>query len=244
VNGSKTFFGAGLPYCDISELKGKLIVLEGTDGVGRSSQIVELKKWLEYKGFGVYTTGLARSPLMGKVIERAKLGHNLNVLTYSLLYLADFADRLEHEVIPALRSGFIVLADRYMYTSIARAVVRGADREWIRNCFSIALQPDLVIYLKIRVKELIPRVINSRNLTEKYWEAQGGEGMDYWESGMDMGMGGDLYDSFVKYQKNILSEFDQMSEEFAFSHVDASQSFETTNEHCKRLILPVIEDAA
>ena len=111
---NKLFFGEGLPYCDISDLKGKLIVIEGTDGVGRSSQIEELKKWLEFKGFGVFTTGLARSPLMGKVIEAAKMGHNLNFYTYSLLYLADFEDRLEHEIIPALRSGFIVLADRDM----------------------------------------------------------------------------------------------------------------------------------
>ena len=230
------FFGEGLPYCDISELKGKLIVIEGTDGVGRSSQVEELKTWLEFKGFGVHTTGLARSPLMGKAIERAKLGHNLNVLTYSLLYLADFADRLEHEVVPALRAGFIVLADRYMYTSIARAVVRGADRDWVRRCFSIALRPDLVIYLKIRVKELVPRVVSG-------WQARSGEGMDYWESGMDLGLGGDLYDSFVRYQKKILAEFDKMNEEFGFSEVDASRSFEETSERCKQLVLPVIENA-
>lgn len=238
------FFGEGLPYSDISDLKGKLIVIEGTDGVGRSSQVAELKKWLEYKGFGVFTTGLARSPLMGKVIESAKMGHNLNVLTYSLLYLADFADRLEHEIIPALRSGFIVLADRYMYTSIARAVVRGADWEWIRNSYGIALEPDLVIYLKISVKDLVPRVINSRNLTEKYWEAGSGQGMDYWESGMDIGTGFDFYDSFVKYQKAILSEFDKMKTEFGFKTVDASDTFEKTNEQCKQLILPVIKDEA
>src|SRR5512139_3999477 len=102
----RLFYGHGLPYEDVSDLSGRLIVIEGTDGVGRSTQMEELKKWLEVKGHGVLTTGWTRSPLMGKAIEEAKSGHTLNIHTYSLLYAADFADRLEHEVIPALRSGF------------------------------------------------------------------------------------------------------------------------------------------
>lgn len=240
IKENKVFFGEGLPYVDANDMKGKLIVIEGTDGVGRSSQIEELKRWLEIKGFGVHTTGLARSPLMGKVIEEAKNGHSLNVNTFSLLYLADFADRLEHEIIPALKSGFIVLADRYMYTSFARAAVRGADREWVRQCYGFALEPDLVLYMKINTKDLIPRVITPNNMTVRYWEAGAGEGMDYWESGMDLRMGNDFYDSFVQYQTKILEEFDRMTQEFGFQVIDASQKFDDINGLFKKAITTVI----
>jgi len=238
----KIFYGVGLPYVDVSDVNGKLIVIEGTDGVGRSTQIEELKKWLEVKGYGVVTTGWTRSPLMGKAIDEAKSGHTLNVNTYSLLYAADFADRLEHEIIPALRSGFVVLADRYSYTAFARSVVRGADRQWIRKVFGYSLDPDAVFYMRINIEDLIPRVINSQMLHKRYWEEQSGEGMDYWESGMDLHLGDDFYDSFVEYQKAILKEFDKMTSEFEFQVVDAAKSFEEINRALKQGILAVLED--
>lgn len=238
----KIFFGVGLPYVDVSDLKGKLIVIEGTDGVGRSTQIEELKKSLEIKGHGVQSTGWARSPLMGRVIEDAKAGHSLNVNTFSLLYAADLADRLEHEIIPALKSGFIVLADRYIYTALARGVVRGADGNWLRDVFGFALEPDLVFYMKIGIENLIPRVINSQTLIERYWETESGEGMDYWESGMDLKLGEDFYDSFVEYQKRVLSEFDKMAKEFRFQVVDAAKGFEEVNRKLKEGILSVLEN--
>lgn len=240
----KVFFGEGLPYVDVSDLAGKLIVIEGTDGVGRSTQIAELKKWLEVQGHGVATTGWTRSPLMGKAIEEAKSGHSLNVHTLSLLYAADFADRLEHEIIPALKAGFVVLADRYIYTAFARAVVRGADRDWIRKAYGFALEPDAVFYMKIGIESLVPRVINSQTLTERYWTDRTGEGMDYWESGMDLRLGEDFYDSFVEYQKRILEEFDRMGTEFAFTTVDASESFAATNARLKKGIAEVLETPA
>ena len=236
------FYGFGLPYVETEDLSGKLIVVEGTDGVGRSTQIDDLKKWLEVKGFGVVTTGWTRSPLMGKAIDEAKSGHTLNVNTFSLLYAADFADRLEHEIIPALRSGFIVLADRYIYTAFARSAVRGANRHWIRKVFGFALNPDAVFYMRIGVEDLIPRVINSQTLQKRYWEELSGEGMDYWESGMDMRLGGDFYDSFVEYQKRILKEFDKMTKEFYFQTIDASKNFEEINRDLKEGILGILED--
>jgi dTMP kinase len=236
------FFGTGLPYVDISDLSGKLIVVEGTDGVGRSMQLEDIKKWLEVRGYGVSTTGWTRSPLMGKAIEEAKSGHTLNVNTFSLLYAADFADRLENEIIPALKAGFIVLADRYIYTAFARAIVRGADRKWIRKVFGFALEPDVVFYMKIEIENLIPRVINSQTLHERYWLDGSGEGMDYWESGMDLRMGEDFYDSFIEYQKKILEEFDTMAKEFKFKIVDASRSFEDTNKKLKEGILSALEN--
>ena len=239
--GKPKYFGEGLPYVDMSDLRGKLIVIEGTDGVGRSSQIADLKQWLEVNGHGVATTGWTRSPLLGQTIDDAKAGHTLNVSTFSLLYAADFADRLEHEVIPALKAGFIVLADRYVYTAFARAMVRGANRDWIRKVYGFALEPDAVFYMKIRMENLIPRVINSENLHERYWGDGSREGLDYWESGMDLRLGDDFYDSFVAYQKKMLAEFDRMSEEFNFNVVTASRSFAETNRKLKEGILAVLE---
>ncbi|MCI0707268.1 MAG: thymidylate kinase [Ignavibacteriae bacterium] len=238
----KSFFGTGLPYLDVSDLTGKLIVIEGTDGVGRSSQIDELKKWLEVKGYAVTTTGWTRSPLLGTAIETAKSGHSLNVNTFSLLYAADFADRIEHEIIPALKAGFIVLADRYIYTAFARAIVRGADPLWIREVYGFALEPDAVFYMDVKIENLIPRVINAETLIEHYWENQSGEGMDYWEAGMDLKLGEDVYDSFVKYQKRVLDQFDLMAREFQFVIVDATQEFSAINSTLKTGILSVLED--
>ncbi|MGA2669023.1 MAG: dTMP kinase [Ignavibacteria bacterium] len=238
----KIFYGKGLPYVDTSDITGKLIVIEGTDGVGRSTQMEMLKQWLEVKGYGVVTTGWTRSPLMGSSIDEAKEGHSLGMLTFSLLYAADFADRLEHEVIPALKAGFIVLADRYIYTAFARSVVRGADREWIRQLFGFALEPDAVFYLNIDIENLIPRVINTDTLMERYWEDGSVAGLDYWESGMDMNLGDDFYDSFVEYQKKILEEFDIMSKEYNFKVLDASKNFEETNRKLKEGILQVLKD--
>jgi dTMP kinase len=238
----KIFYGKGLPYVDVSDIRGKLIVIEGTDGVGRSTQMEMLKQWLEIKGYGVVTTGWTRSPLMGKLIDAAKEGHSLSMLTFSLLYAADFADRLEHEVIPALKAGFIVLADRYIYTAFARSAVRGADREWIRQLFGFALEPDAIFYMKIDIENLIPRVINTDTLMERYWQDGSGAGLDYWESGMDMKLGDDFYDSFVEYQKKILDEFDLMAKEFGFKVLDASKNFEDTNKKLKEGILQVLKD--
>jgi dTMP kinase len=236
------FYGYGLPYADISELSGKLIIIEGTDGVGRSTHIEELKKWLEVKGYAVTTTGWTRSPLMAKTIDDAKSGHTLNVNTFSLLYAADFADRLEHEIIPALRAGFIVLADRYIYTAFARSIVRGADRRWIRKTFGFALEPTSVFYMRIRIEDLIPRVINNQTFHKRYWEDQSGEGMNYWESGMDLRLGEDFYDSFIEYQRRILNEFDKMTKEFGFNVVEAARSFQEVNRELKQGILAVLED--
>jgi dTMP kinase len=206
----KTFYGNGLPYLKVGPLRGSLIVIEGTDGVGRSTQIEQLTRWLEIQGYGVVNTGWTRSPLLAETINEAKAGHELNVTTFSLLYAADFADRLENQIIPALRAGFIVVADRYMYTAFARNAVMGADPEWTRRLFGFAVVPDLVLYLQIDVKHLVPRVLESK-------------GMDYWESGMHLKLGSDIFDSFRRYQARILREYDQMIGEFDFVTVDARQ---------------------
>lgn len=233
-----------MPYLDVGNLQGKLIVIEGTDGVGRSSHITDIKEWLEVLGYGVQITSWTRSDLMCKAIQEAKAGHQLNVYTYSLFYLADLADRLEHEIIPALKAGFVVLADRYVYTAFARTIIRGADREWIHNAFGFALKPTAVCYMSIDIDDLIPRVINSKTLQERYWEQGAGEGLDYWESGMDLKMGDDFFDSFVNYQKRIIAEYDHMAKTMGFRVIDASRSFLDINKDLREGVLAVLRGDA
>ncbi|MDI3462995.1 MAG: Thymidylate kinase [Nitrospira sp.] len=218
-----------MTYLDPSELKGKLIAVEGTDGVGRSTHIEMLQEWLEVQGYGVMTTGWTRSNLMSKTIELAKAGNIVDRWSLSLLYATDFADRLEHQIIPALRSGFVVLTDRYIYTAFARDFVRSADRQWIRDVFGFALIPDLVCYLRIDVETLALRVIETT-------------GMNYWESGMDLRLGGDLYDSFKKYQSLLIEEFDKMAIEFRFNVVDARKSPEEIQDELRGYILRVLQN--
>ena len=143
------YYGRGVPYLPINEYPGKLIAIEGTDGVGRTTQIQLLREWLEVKGYGVIETGWTRSMLMQPTIELAKSSNTLNKLTFVLLYATDFADRLEKEIIPALKAGFIVLSDRYIFTALARAGVRGVDRQWLRNLYGFGIAPHMVFYLNI-----------------------------------------------------------------------------------------------
>src|SRR5579871_2414238 len=175
-------------------LPGRLFAIEGTDGVGRSTQIQHLRTWLESSGYAVIDTGQRRSALAGRGIDEAKQGHTLGPLTMDLFYATDFVDRFENQILPALRAGFVVLTDRYIYSLMARAILRGADPRWIRSAYGFALKPDAIFYLRIGVDDLVPRVVFSR-------------GFDYWESGMDIHPGEDMYDSFRKYQGELLQEF-------------------------------------
>lgn len=224
----KETYGVTLPGMTPAEMVGKLIVIEGTDGVGRSTQIALLKEWLEQKGHAVLDTGLTRSGLAGRGIKRAKEGHTLGRITLSLFYATDFADRLEHEIVPALRAGFVVLTDRYIYSLIARAMVRNLDADWIRNVYSFALKPDAVFYLRIGVDELIPRVVFSR-------------GFDYWESGMDVHSTEDMYESFRRYQTGLIEQFDRLAEEYKFKVVDASPDPRKVFEKLRMGIARVVE---
>lgn len=225
------FYGSALPGLEIEPYSGKLIVIEGTDGVGRSTHVALLRTWLESIGHGVLDTGMTRSVLAGRGIKNAREGHTLGRLTMQLFYATDFADRLENQMLPALRAGFVVLTDRYIYSAIARAVVRGADPEWIRAIYGMALVPDAVLYLRLRsTEELAGRVLAS------------GRGFDYWESGMDQGLGNDYYDSFIAYQKQLLREFDRMSGEYGFHVIDASRPVRRVANELRRSVARVIEE--
>lgn len=226
-----SFFGEGLPGINLEELQGKLIVLEGTDGVGRSTHVGLLKRWLETNGRAVLVSSMTRSALAGKRLRRAKEGHTLGSITMSLFYAADFADRLENEMIPALRAGFVVLVDRYVYTLMARAIVRGVDPEWIRDVYGFALKPAGVFYLRVNTDELVTRVLQ-------------GTGFDYWESGMDLHLGEDMYDSFVEYQSRLLAQFDRMVEDYGFEVIDGSRSIEEVLGDLKGRILRLLDHGA
>jgi dTMP kinase len=217
------FYGSGFPYRQIKHMPGMLIVLEGTDGVGRSTQIDMLSHWLEDEGYAVSNTGLKRSPLTQPGLDEAKLGHTLSPLTLSLFYATDFTDRLENQIIPALKAGFIVLSDRYFYSTIARDVVRGADPDWVRKVYGFALKPDLILYMKANVPTLVTRLVNGR-------------GFDYWESGMDIRCADNLYDSFCVYQDLLIRQFDLMAAEYGFITIDATRPAEEINKDLQKLI--------
>lgn len=207
-----SYYQTSLPGVDYSELQGKLIVIEGPDAVGRSTQMQRLKPWIEEMGHAVLDTGMARSELAGKGIKEAKTGNTLGPVTMTLYYMTDFADRLENEVIPALRAGFVVLTDRYIFSIIARAIARGENRAWIEHASGFALVPHSVLYLRADVPDLIKRVVVGKGA------------FDYWESGMDIGLYGDMFGSFVRYQTRLVKVFDRMAGTYGFEVVDASQS--------------------
>ena len=205
------FYSEPLPGVDVSELQGKLIVIEGPDAVGRSTQITLLHQWLEQEGHAVLDTGMARSALAGKGIKMAKEGNTLGPITMTLFYTTDFADRLENEIVPALRAGFVVLIDRYIFSIMARATARGENRRWIEQVAGFALKPHAVLYLRTEVEHLVSRVVLGRGA------------FDYWESGMDLRFGPDMYESFVRYQKKLIQALDTMVEPYEFTVIDASQ---------------------
>ncbi len=224
----KKFYIEPLPNCDVTKLSGKLIVLEGADGSGRSTQITRLKTWLEEQGYAVVDVGIRRSQLVGPELDKAREGNILGPTTMSLFYATDFMDQLENIMIPALRAGFIVLADRYIYTLMARDIVRGADPEWIRYVYGVSIVPDVVFYLKVSPKKLI----------ERRW--QKADAMDYWESGMDLGLSRDWITSFMTYQKRLNNVFIKLQKMYGLSIVNGNKSIKSITEELMEKIKPIL----
>jgi dTMP kinase len=208
----KRFYGTGLPGVDPSQLSGTLIVIEGADGSGRTTQITSLRDWLERLGYATMEVGLKRSVLVGEELDVAMEGNILSPITMSLFYATDFADQLEHIVLPALRSGFVVLSDRYIYTLMARAIVRGVNPDWIRSVYDIALVPDAVFYL-----EVTPRLLAERTFRKNAM-------LDYWESGMDIQRSGDMYECFIRYQRQMQQAFHSMQSIYGFETIDGNRT--------------------
>ncbi|MDA4137363.1 MAG: dTMP kinase [Thaumarchaeota archaeon] len=211
------FYGDGISYLKERTIKGRLIVIEGPDGSGRSTQVDLITAKLESDGHAVATTGLKRSELIGKGILEAKQKLPLGKKTLTLFYAADFADQLEHKIIPALEAGYIVLADRYIYTLMARSTVRGIGRRWSHDLFGFTIRPDLVFYLDVQPEELFHRVF------QKYAT------LDYYESGADLGLSDDLYESFVIYQRMMAKEFKSMEARYGLVPINANRPVAEVN---------------
>jgi len=207
---------------------GLLVVIEGTDGSGRTTQINLLKNWIESQCYGVIVSEWKTSELIASVIDNAKERNLLNANTFSLMYASDFAHRLENTIIPALKSGFVVLLDRYTYTAFARDVVRGVKPKWVRKLYDFAPEPDLIFYLEQPVDVLLKRIIASK-------------GLDYYESGRDIGLSTDFYESFKMYQSKILDEYEQMKEKHSFISIDGTQPIETVQEKMREEIAKLLE---
>ena len=216
-----------MPGLPSEKLIGRLIVIEGADGSGRSTEVALLKEWLEIQGHAVVDTGLRRSTLVSEEIDRAKQGHTLGATTMALLYAADFGDQLENKIVPALSAGSTVLADRYIYTLMARAIVRGASRDWARRLYGFAFVPDLVLFLDARPDILLHRAIG------KYGS------LDYWESGMDLSLSRDLFESFFLYQEKLAAEFEWMARDYGFHFVDANRHPEQVDVDVRALVEPL-----
>ena len=228
--GPRRFYGHGIPRVKADELVGKLIVVEGADGSGRSTQIVELVNWLETSGRPTVQVGLKRSTLVSAELDKAQEGNVLSRTTLSLFYATDFADQLENIILPALKAGFIVLADRYIYTLMARDMVRGMDEKWLKNLYGIAPVPDAVFYLSVEPNELVQRNL-SKTAT-----------LDYWESGMDLGLSRDLFDSCLEYQTAMGEAFRQLQKTYKFDIIDANRSVGSVTKELRKKIGALLEE--
>ena len=224
----RRFYGHGIPGVDLEQLAGKLIVVEGADGSGRSTQIARLVEWLETRGHATVQVGLKRSTLVSEELERAQEGNILSRTTQSLFYATDFADQLENIILPAMRAGFVVLADRYIYTLMARDMVRGMNEAWLKNLYGIAVEPDAVFYLTVEAQELVQRNL-SKSAT-----------LDYWESGMDLGLSRDMFDSFVKYQTAMQSAFRRLQKTYGLTIVDGNCSVDAVTGELRKKISAVL----
>jgi dTMP kinase len=224
----RRFYGHGIPNVDLHRLAGKLIVVEGADGSGRSTQIARLRDWLEGCGHATVQVGLKRSTLVSEELDQAQNGNILSHTTLSLFYATDFADQLENIILPALKAGFMVLADRYIYTLMARDLVRGMDEAWLKNVYSIAVVPDAVFYLNVSPEQLV-----QRNFAKKH-------ALDYWESGMDLGLSREMFDSFLKYQALMAQQFKRLQGIYGFNIVDGDRSAEEINDELRRKIEHVL----
>src|SRR5712671_4253440 len=221
---SQYFFGEPLVGFDPSEITGSLVVIEGMDGSGRSTQISLLQEWLESEGFAVQTSGLRRSNLVGRDIDELLAKNAVTRLTLALMYCTDFFDQLEHRIVPALKSGAVVLADRYIFTLIARSVVRGINRDYLSGLYAMALRPNLTFWLNVRPETAFGR------------EFRKAQAISYWEAGRDMSLSHDLYWSFVRYQTMIKREFEAVAKRHNFLELDGEASVPTVNKLLRQRI--------
>src|SRR5215467_9782930 len=221
---SRNFFGEPLVGFDPHEITGTLIVIEGMDGSGRSTQISLLQEWLESEGFAVQTSGLRRSTLVGRDIDELLAKNAVTRLTLALMYCTDFFDQLEHRIVPALKSGTIVLADRYIFTLIARGVVRGINRDYLSGLYAMALRPHLTFWLNVHPETAFGR------------EFRKAQAISYWEAGRDMSLSHDLYWSFIRSRTMIKREYETMAKRYNYLELNGEASVSAVNKLLRQRI--------
>jgi dTMP kinase len=216
---------------DGTPVRGKLFIVEGIDGSGKSTQLDLLHKWLVSRGYLVALTEWNSSPVVRQTTKRGKTRRLLSPTSFSLIHAADLADRIENHILPALRAGAIVLADRYIYTAFARDVARGVDRGWVRSIYRFAIQPTLALYFRVPLDESLQRILVGR------------PELKYYEAGQDVGLSEDPYESFRLFQARILDEYEQLVTEFGLTVVDAIQPLVQQQARVRRLVLPHLKGA-
>src|SRR4029077_7058755 len=204
---------------------GRLFVVEGIDGSGKSTQMALLQKWLESEGYVTFFSEWNSSPLVRDVTRRGKRKRALTPMTFSLIHATDFADRMEQHIIPPLKAGALVLADRYIYTAFARDVARGVDPAWVRGLYQFAVKPTIGFYFKISLEEAMKRILGGR------------EEIKYYEAGMDMKISEDIEESFRVFQGRIIEEYEKMVHEFGLVVIDASQSIEEQQVQMREIVV-------
>ena len=210
---------------------GKLIIVEGIDGSGKSTQLLLLHKWLESKGHKVFFTEWNSSELVKDTTKRGKKNKSLTPTTFSLLHATDFASRLYHEILPPLKAGMLVLADRYMYTAFARDVVRGVSSEWVRKLYSFSIKPDMAFYFKVPIEVAISRLLGGTRGQFKNYEA-----------GMDMNLSQDVTESFRTFQSRILAQYDKIVDEYQLITLDATKDIAKQQDAMRRLVDEALKD--
>jgi dTMP kinase len=211
--------------------KGKLIVVEGIDGSGKSTQISLLSHWLRSQGYAVAFSEWNSSPLVRQATRRGKKKEMFTPTTFSLIHATDFADRMESYILPLVKAGAIVCADRYAYTAFARDVARGVDRNWVRNLYRFALRPNLSFYFRVTLDVALGRILGGR------------DAIKYYEAGMDLGLSRDVEESFRVFQGRILDEYEAMAREMGFHIIDASLSIEEQQGQMRRIVLDQLGDS-
>ena len=203
---------------------GKLFVVEGIDGSGKSTQLMLLHQWLQAEGYGVIFSEWNSSPLVRDTTRRGKKKQMLTPATFSLLHATDFADRMEHNILPLLKAGAVVLCDRYIYTAFARDVVRGMDRKWVRELYSFAVRPTAAFYFRVPLEVAMKRISDAR------------AGFKFYEAGMDLGLSDDPDESFRLFQGRILQEYERMIPEFGLTVIDATLPVEVQQAQVRQIV--------
>jgi len=215
----------------VSRLKGKLFIVEGIDGSGKSTQIDLLHKWLVSEGYLVVYTEWNSSPIVKATTRRGKRDRLLTPMSFSLIHAADFASRVHMQIVPALEAGAIVLADRYVYTAYARDGVRGVDREWLRQVYSFAPEPTLAFYFDVPLQEAMRRILEGR------------PALKWYEAGMDLAISEDPYESFQVFQGRIRAEYERIVQEFGLTRIKATEHLIKQQQRMRELVRPHLQDA-